>query len=367
MPDRPHNILLVGGGTGGHIYPNLAIAERLREFAPAIKIRFLVSARAVDRRIMEKAGWPFDVSPALPMSGRPWTWPRFLKAYRRSIRISRQLIARHGVDALVTTGGFVSAGAMAAAQSMGVTGMMVNLDAVPGKANRAMVRRASVVFSVYDVPGWPHVHRIGMPLKRDKVGPDDVAEARRALDLEVDRPTLLVCGGSQGAGSINETMIALVEDGLFGPAIRSWQVLHLAGEEGAAPLREAYDAAGVTARVLEFCDQMGCAWRSADLAVSRAGAGSVAEAWANRIPTVFLPYPFHRDQHQRHNASPMVEVGGAETITDQVDPIANAQTLGPRLAGLMAEPVTRAAMSQALDATRPPDGADEIAMWLLGQ
>ncbi len=140
-------------------------------------------------------------------------------------------------------------------------------------------------------------------------------------------------------------------------------MLHLAGNNERDELALAYEAAGVPAVVLTFCQEMGLAWAAADLAISRAGAGSVAEAWANGVPTVFLPYPHHRDQHQRLNAEPMVERGGAMLMIDHADGPRNAATLVEPLIELLGDDDRLATMRRKLD--QPPvDGAEIVAAWV---
>ncbi len=111
---------------------------------------------------------------------------------------------------------------------------------------------------------------------------------------------------------------------------------------------------------------MGLAWRAADLALSRCGAGAVAEAWANRVPALFLPYPYHRDEHQRWNAQPLVDIGGALLERDRIDPALNAKAAGATLAALLRDPPRLRAMAAALERLGPADGADRAARRILG-
>jgi UDP-N-acetylglucosamine:LPS N-acetylglucosamine transferase len=190
------------------------------------------------------------------------------------------------------------------------------------------------------------------------------ADCRRELGLDPARPTLLVTGASQGAGSINQMMIRFVK-GEPSP-LATWQIIHQTGRDGADEVRTAYAAAGVPALVEPFFTKMGLAWGAADLAVSRAGAGSVAEAWANRVPTVFMPYPYHADDHQKLNALPLERAGGAVVVTDHVDPDANLQGAGRALAARLGDAPARAAMRQALERLGPVDGAARVAAALVG-
>ena len=129
-----------------------------------------------------------------------------------------------------------------------------------------------------------------------------------------------------------------------------------------------YAAAGVKAVVVEFNPALGQWWGAADLAVTRAGAGAVAEAWANTVPAVFVPYPYHKDQHQALNAKPLVELGGAVLMTDLIDPaktLAAEQGRGDGVLGLLAEPARLEAMREKLGKLGPADGAAQVAREVL--
>ena len=117
----------------------------------------------------------------------------------------------------------------------------------------------------------------------------------------------------------------------------------------------------MTARVVDYCDEMGTAYAAADLVVSRSGAGSVAEAWANATPTIFLPNPYHKDQHQAHNAQPMADAGGAVLVRDEIEPRRTLVGFLPVLEDLCRDADRRERMREALTASRPPDGAAIVA------
>lgn len=358
-------VLLAGGGTGGHIFPNLAVAERLSELKAPLKPWFLVSTRPLDSELLQREKQSFTAVPARPLSVRPWHWLAFWKGWRASVKAVLEVIDQNPVAGLVATGGFVSAPAVYAAHCRNVPVALVNLDAAPGRANRAMRRYATELFSAYAVSAWPEATPIGVPLRRTAVGTHlEVAEARRQLGLEPHRDTLLVTGASQGATSINQLMLELLSMAPSRRGLSIWQVLHLAGPADVATLRAAYEKAQVPARVESFCHSMGLAWRAATIAISRAGAGSVAEVWANCVPTVFLPYPYHRDQHQRLNAKPLVSQGAAVLMDDRIDPALNARALAGPLQALMNNAPRRARMIEQMQRQMPPDGAQIVARWL---
>ena len=205
--------------------------------------------------------------------------------------------------------------------------------------------------------GWTEIPPI---VRRDAMAPGDGAECRRMLGLDPDRPTVLVCGGSQGARSINLFMAAFVDR--HRDLLRPWQVIHQCGDKDEDDVRYAYEASSVPALVTPFLDPMGPAWGAADLAVSRAGAGSVGEAWANRVPTIFMPYPFHKDQHQKRNAAVLVEAGGAVVVEDRIEAGANAErAAGEALRRLLGDAGARAAMRTALAGLGTTNGAEQVA------
>ncbi|MCE7974670.1 MAG: UDP-N-acetylglucosamine--N-acetylmuramyl-(pentapeptide) pyrophosphoryl-undecaprenol N-acetylglucosamine transferase [Leptolyngbya sp. PLA1] len=364
-------IFFAGGGTGGHIFPAVAIAEQILKTHPDARCIFLCSERPLDAEILRAqsiAGRAaeFQAIPAQPFGVRPRALLKFLRTWGGSIRASRELIrdARaRGPVVMVAMGGFVAAPAAQAARVERVPTLLVNLDAVPGLANRWIARFASRVVTSAPVPGraWRAVPPI---VREGALRRGSPAECRHALGLDTSRPVLLVTGASQGASSINRFMQAFAA-GSARP-LAGWQVIHQTGKTDAAECREAYAAAGVPARVQPFFDEMGACWGAAEAAVSRAGAGSVAEVWASGVPTIFLPYPYHRDQHQRFNAAPLERAGGALICTDLIDPARNLDTLGPLLADLLSNPERRKALREGLASLGPADGAARCAAEIPG-
>lgn len=359
-------VLFAGGGSGGHLSPALAVAESLARSDRSARSLFACSGRSIDRTILEEAGVRFEALDARPLSLRPMALARFGVGLARSVSQARRLIRREGVTHVVTMGGFVAAPAVIAARLSGVPVTLVNLDAPPGLANRLMSQICPQVLTAIAVPG----HRryagrvVGMPIRSSARAPADPPACRGRLKLVPNRRLLLVTGASQGSRSINAFLEAFAAAN--GRLLGGWQVFHLCGDTDASTLKAAYTAAGVTASVEPFSHRMGLCWGSADLAVSRAGASSVAEAWANSVPTLFLPYPHHRDQHQVHNARPMVEAGGALVETDLIDPGANLRGgAGRALARLLMDERGRRRMRQRLVERPAPDGAAAIVETLL--
>jgi UDP-N-acetylglucosamine--N-acetylmuramyl-(pentapeptide) pyrophosphoryl-undecaprenol N-acetylglucosamine transferase len=269
---------------------------------------------------------------------------------------------------MVAMGGFVSAPAVIAARAERIPIVLVNLDASPGKANRFVARLAGRIFSTYPDAFGPSRSVIGIaPIVRSNaIAHEDQSAARAALGLRSDLPTLVVLGGSQGARTINRCLAELArrEPSLF----EGWQVFHQTGELSDADrssLESAYAEHSVSALIVPLSSDMSRVWASADLALCRAGAGTVAEVWANAVPAVFLPYPYHRDEHQRLNAAPLEHAGGARIVRDQIDAGANADTLAPLLSELVHDASPLHTMRASLRNLGPADGAARVAAALL--
>jgi UDP-N-acetylglucosamine--N-acetylmuramyl-(pentapeptide) pyrophosphoryl-undecaprenol N-acetylglucosamine transferase len=375
VTSTPISITFAGGGSGGHLSPGLAIDERLREIADAADARsiFLCSNRAIDATMLGEAGVKFVALPATPPSVRPKAALRFLRTFRASVRQAREIMLREKVTQVVALGGFVAAPVVKAAKSLGIPVLLVNLDAPPGKANRWMAKRCDEVISAIDLPMLPGFASqvVGMPIRRRALAPAPPEECRLRLSLDPHAPVLLITGASQGATSINALMLQLAhtQPALF----QGWQILHLGGHGADDPIRAAYRQAGIQAQVLPFLNDIGLAWGAADLAISRAGANSVAEIAHNAVPAIFLPYPYHKDTHQRHNAQPLIDlpggggVGGAVMEIDRIDAAANARHIAPILGALLRDSDRRQRMRDALRQNPWPDAAMTIARMLINR
>ncbi len=369
MTEVRRTVAFAGGGSGGHLSPGLAIAERMVEIVPGVRPLFLCSTRAIDAQMLGDAGVTFRPIPAEGLAKSPRGLLRFVRGYLKGVLEARRVLREEGVEHVVSLGGFVTGPVTQAARMLRIPITLVNLDATPGRANRVVARRAQRVVSACETPGLPRFAEaiVGMPLRRSAVAQAGRAACRGELGLDPVRPTLLVTGASQGATSLNAFMVAFAL--AHRDLLKDWQVLHLAGPRGtpsAAELDAAYARAGVKALVLPFLNEMGLAWGAAELALSRAGANSVAEAEANRVPTVFVPYPYHADLHQEANAKPLVDAGAAVLAYDRLDVTRNLESIGRPLEALMADGRLRDAMEERLRARPHADAAEAIARTVLG-
>ncbi|MCH2148096.1 MAG: glycosyltransferase [Phycisphaerales bacterium] len=361
----PGTFLFAGGGSGGHISPGLAVAERLMEHEPKAHCHFICSDRAIDRTMLNEAGVDFQPMPARGLGRSPRSVLRWYQGYKNTIKAMREVFQDMSVDMVLTLGGYVAAPVATAAAQNRIPLMLLNLDRVPGKANRRIAARTTNRFTavplVHPKAGWDV---LGMPIRRSAMASASAAECRIALGLDPDRNVLLLTGASQGARTLNTVMPRIAAERPH--AFKEWQILHLCGDADMVdPLHEQWRDCGLDARVVDFLHEMGHAWGAADACVSRAGASSVAEAHANAVPTIFLPYPFHRDDHQRFNAEPLVAVGGALLVTDEIEPDRTAATLGDALEPLLESTQLRRQMHHTLQKEAWVDAADVVARHLL--
>jgi len=365
MPSRPL-IVLAGGGTGGHLFPAVAVGEAIEQANRQVELLLLVTDRPLDRAILATTTLAWRPQPVRPVPRRPWHLPAFYLAWRRSVRLAGQLMRRDRPAAVLGTGGYGAGPAVHAAGRFGVATALLNPDRLPGRANRHLASKAQIVFaqwpqSVAAFPPGVDVRVVGCPVRR-AFRATTRAEGVARFGLDPDRKTLLITGASQGARTINRAIVALL-GWLAGQ--RACQVLPLSGELDHAEVHQAYAATGLTGRVLAFTESMAHAMAAADLVVSRAGASTLAELTCMGLPSVLLPYPFDRQRHQLANARVLAEAGAAVLVDDQIDPQRNAALLGPALDALMGDPARLEAMSLAARQLGRPDAAEVVARDLL--
>lgn len=367
MSDK--SFFFAGGGTGGHIYPALAVAERIVELDPGAKVRFLCSGREIDSRILGQSG--FDYTP-LPMTGfsfRPSKLADSLSSFVRSYRIARAAIAESGKAVVIGIGGFTSGPSCWAARKLRAPIVVLNVDIIPGRANRLIARWADEVFVQFEdtrrhfAKGKAKISVVGCPLRRafDNVDP---ARAMRQLELAKGKKVLLVTGASSGAANINDAVCRLLER--LGWFVDSWQIVHLAGLRHFDQIEAKYADAKIGHKVLAYYDDMADLLAAAHLVVGRSGAVSVAEYAAAGVPSICIPYPYHKDRHQYLNAGKLVEAGAAVIVDDLADPAERAERLWHELEALMKDEKRRLEMVGGCLQIANTQAAVTIARSLLG-
>ena len=339
-----------GGGTGGHIYPALAVAEQVTKQNNAHSMLFFCSSREIDARILSKSGYEFLPLSAVGLSLHPVRLMQFCLQLVKSYHFVKHVLMPYRRSAVVIgTGGFVSAPVVFAAKALKIPVYLINVDTVPGKANRLLARYAKKVFVQFEqsVAFFPNrdVQVTGCPLRADFQNPDR-HKVFSDLVLGVDKKVMLVTGASSGAANINDAMLSILPE-LAGFS-SDWQVVHLTGVLHIDEVQQAVKGLGISYHAVDYYDDMPSLLAAADVVVGRAGAVSIAEFAAAGVPAVCLPYPYHKDNHQRKNAQILVNAGAAVIVDDTIDsPAQTASDLQAVLTDLMSNESKRTAMAAA--------------------
>jgi len=366
MPDR--TFYFAGGGTGGHIYPAMAVAEQLIRLQPNTKIHFFCSRRDIDTKILSQTGFEITKLPAQGLSLHPRRIIGFSKSMMESYRIVRDMLVRNPNAAVIGVGGFVAAPVCWAAHRLKTPVALLNVDIIPGRANRLIGRFADEIFVQFEDTRQyfrkrtAKVRVVGCPLRSDFANPKP-QKAIEELGLDRNKKILLVTGASSGAQSINDTVCCLLDklDAFAG----TWQLVHLTGRANFEEVQQKYADVKIAHKVIDYYDDMADLLAAADLVIGRSGAVSVAEYAAAGVPSICMPYPHHKDLHQYRNAGKLVEVGAAVIVDDLPDAQDRCEWLWEELQELLKNDDLRSEMAQACKEIANLSAASQIAQALL--
>jgi UDP-N-acetylglucosamine--N-acetylmuramyl-(pentapeptide) pyrophosphoryl-undecaprenol N-acetylglucosamine transferase len=360
MTKTDYTIAIACGGTGGHLFPGLSVAEKLLSRDCAVTL--LISPKEVDQEAVKSvSGMKIVTLPAIGLERGGEL--AFLRGVKKSYGAARRLFKTSRPDAVLAMGGFTSAPPIVAGKRVGAQTFLHESNTIPGRANRWLswvVNRAFVGF--HSAGGRLNNRKItitGTPV-RASFRPRDSVACLAELGFDPQRPLLLVMGGSQGASGINELVIkSLPRLSKLAPNL---QWFHLAGPKDAEKVKRAYEALRVKAIVHSFFSGMELALGAASAAISRAGASSLAELAAMRVPAVLVPYPSATDNHQLHNARAFAETGAARILEQDG---ATAEAMTKNIIEIVNCGTTRQKMQNALTQWQAPRAADEIAEAML--
>jgi UDP-N-acetylglucosamine--N-acetylmuramyl-(pentapeptide) pyrophosphoryl-undecaprenol N-acetylglucosamine transferase len=353
-------LLFAGGGTGGHVFPMLAVAEVLRELAPDVRVVFVGTERGLEAKAVPARGYELELMRVLPLRGAGIAgfW-RGLGQAARALPDGRALVRRLAPAAVLSVGGYAAGPVSLAAWSLGVPLALLEPNSVMGLANRLvapLARRGYVAFAEAERHFRAGcARRVGVPLRPGfSPAPYPLASAPLGSALRV-----LVLGGSQGAKALNEAVPRAAAK--LGAAL---SIVHQCGPAHADAVRAAYAELGLgeTTRVVPFIDDMPAALAAADLVVGRSGAGALGEICAVGRPALFVPYPFAAGDHQRINAEALVRAGGAVCIPHAA---ANADRLAHEIGALASDRVRLVAMAARAREFGRPEAARTVALDLL--
>lgn len=366
-------ILFAGGGTGGHLYPGISVAQALAQIRPDLKPVFLCTQREIDTKILTPTGYEFIPQPIVPPVKTVGGLLKFWKGWRETKDLVKKLFDDRRPVGVLGLGGYAAGVAVKYGGEKKLPAAILNPDVVPGKANLYLLGSVQKVCCQFDatVEHVPAAHRAklvttGCPIREEFHALPPRAGSAAAFGLNPELSTLVVTGASQGSLTVNEGSV----EALKKIRLQGWQILHLAGKEHAGAVRDDYREAGIDATVVDFTADMHKVWAVADLTISRAGASSCAELTACGIPSILMPYPFHKDMHQLANAK-VLEAGGAAYICNDAGAEfrgkeaearkKNAERLTPLLETLLYDVSKRQAMSAAAKTLGQPNAAMNVA------
>jgi UDP-N-acetylglucosamine--N-acetylmuramyl-(pentapeptide) pyrophosphoryl-undecaprenol N-acetylglucosamine transferase len=311
MSPAERTLLFAGGGTGGHVYPGLALAGEIESRGLGFRIRWVGSRGRVEERAVPRAGYPIDYLVVPHLKGR--SAPALAGAVARlplSGATALALVRRVAPVAVVGLGGFVSGPVGAAAAALGIPLFLLEQNAQPGLTNRLLGRAARRVYVSFAAAErhFPagRSRLLGNPVRRE-------IAAVRHVEADGDAVRVLVFGGSQGARSINENVPAIL--GTVARSGVAMHVTHVTGGETDA-VAQRYAVEGLEATVVGYIDDMAHAYAHTDFVVCRAGATTIAELTAVGLPALYVPFPYAADDHQAANARAVVEAGGGVLVSD---------------------------------------------------
>lgn len=353
--------LFAGGGSGGHLFPGIAVAEELISRDPSSRVLFAGTDREVERRILAQHGYRNMALPSESFASFRRSPVRFPLRFWKSCRSARMLLEAESPRAVIGLGGYASAPTVIAATSLRIPTVLLEQNAVAGRATRWLSGRAGLVCLSFDETRGRFSSRAnlcvtGNPVRREIASLAESA-SRRHAESSSDVRTILVLGGSQGAIAINEIMVHGLERLRGTMALR---IVHQTGERRCQAVRAAYEEWGVDAVVQPFFDDLIAHYRRADVVVSRAGATTLAELACAGCPALLIPYPGSADDHQLWNARGYQDAGAACVVEQTADLQTAAEAVATQLSALLREDERRLQMGVQMRSLARPGATNEV-------
>ncbi len=322
------NVMLSGGGTGGHIYPALAVAEAIRQKYPDSRLVYVGNVDGMEHELAKEAGYEFIPVSVAGFKGRgPLQMLQMLYKNWRGLAEAKALLRQFHPDLVIGTGGYACGPLLLEATRLHIPTLLHEQNAIMGKTNKILSRHVNKICLTFPIANLPDAvsakcELTGLPVRR-AILETDTAAARQHLDLAVDKPVLVVTGGSQGARHINQAMAELWPE-LLAAGV---QIVHITGEKlfdetaqlarrNGLPVDPKTQQAQNGFLLLPYLHHMEYALAAADLVISRAGASFLAEVMALGRAAILVPYPYAAGNHQVYNAQALVEAGAALLIED---------------------------------------------------
>jgi UDP-N-acetylglucosamine--N-acetylmuramyl-(pentapeptide) pyrophosphoryl-undecaprenol N-acetylglucosamine transferase len=347
-------IIIAGGGTGGHLFPGIAVAEEFQKRDPENRVIFIGTQRGIEYRLLGKLGYELKLIDVEGLKGRGWkALIKGVYAIPNSMWQSRMILRDFRPDVVIGVGGYASGPAVIAAWLMNIPTAIAEQNALAGNTNRILGKFVDRIFLTYEQSKGRFPARkvsvTGNPVRAAFAARLNEAPKMRAIRQ------ILVFGGSQGAAAINKTVVAMLP--MLQKIKDRVRVVHQTGERDCEEVRRAYERAGMEAEVQPFIVDMASAYAASDLIICRAGATSLAEITVAGKASVLIPFPYAADDHQTENARAMVEAGAATMIRESE---LSAEALYSLVESLLEDDKKLRGMEQKSKALGRPDAAARI-------
>lgn len=345
-------IAIMAGGTGGHIFPGIAIAEALK--AQGVEVFWLGGMRGLERTILPKTEIEHQFMQVDSIRGKGLKgWLMLPVKLLKQVLVARNILKKHHVTASISMGGYVAGPGGLASQLVGIALYVHEQNSVPGLTNKVLARFARKVFTGFpDILSSKNSCYVGNPVRADLVGIEHQQSEAGAVKL-------LVLGGSQGAQKLNETLPEALRliDKKYQP-----EVVHQCGAKHKEAAQYAYKSSGVTAKVVDFIDDMATAYAWADIVVCRSGALTVAELTVVGLPSILVPFPAAVDDHQTKNADFLVKNGAAVRLSEVQ---LSAEKLAQQISTLIRDKHKREKMAQQAKSVAKTKAAEQVAKMIM--
>ncbi len=361
MAVKSINVLIAGGGTGGHISPGVALYEEFR--SRGMGAIFLVGKKDERFSSLEDVSAGDLIAYSAPtLTKNIFKLPFFALSFLLAVIAARRIIRKNEIRAVIGMGGYVSAPALIAARTLGVPLFLCEQNAVPGKVTASFEKHASRVYGTF-IGALEYLSfkdkyvNAGNPIRKKVLGKTSIAEARRAFHLEASKKVILAIGGSQGALRINELVHGLKTG--FAREFKDVGIIWSTGSYSYDKFKSMVqsDMEGGAIYMSPFIDKVGLAYAACDLAISRSGSGVMMELAAMGIPSIQIPYPFAAMDHQDKNADDFVRAGAAIKISNED---AVPEKVAPVIIGLLGNDRQLNKMKEAALRAAKPDAAAVI-------
>jgi UDP-N-acetylglucosamine--N-acetylmuramyl-(pentapeptide) pyrophosphoryl-undecaprenol N-acetylglucosamine transferase len=347
-------VLIAGGGTGGHLYPGIALAEEITTRQTGNHVMFVGTERGIEARVVPGLGYPIHYVDVVGLKGKG-----LVGLFRGVLRVplaimqSMRLIKEFKPEVVVGVGGYASGPVLLAAWLLRLPTVILEQNTIPGFTNRVLSRFANAVYVMFESSQahFPSrkVQALGNPIRRQLL--DNFLRSK----IEQSKFTILVLGGSQGAHALNLRMVEAASH--MTEIAGEIRIIHQTGEADREMVQKAYEDQGTNAEVSAFIDDMSNAYRKADLVICRAGATTLAEVMVAKKASILIPYPYAADNHQELNARSMVEAGAARMMLEKD---LDGKRLAEEIIALYKDRDRISRMEQAASRTGRPEAAREI-------